>query len=128
MSRLRLCEADRERLGAPEFLPFAVGSLTNREALELRKLGYNTPRLFWGALRAREVKEDDEIVDTVVDYMAWTAFLWLALRRVGVQTDLDTLEFDVERLEYLPDEEPPEPVESGKAPDLEDSTSSETTS
>ena len=112
-----------------EFLPFDVGSLTNREAIELRKLGFNTPRLFWAALRAREVKEGDEVVDVVVDYVAWTAFVWLALRRVGIEADPATLEFDAQQVEYLPDE-PTEPVEvdAGKASDPGPSTSSETMS
>ena len=127
MSKLRLAEADRERLGCPEFLPIEMGTLTNREAIELRKLGFNTPRLFWAALRSQPVKEHDEVVDAVLDYEAWTAYVWLALRRAGVETDVHTLEFDLDRLEYLPDDEPPAPEgDPGKAP--EPSTNSEPTS
>lgn len=128
MPNLRLSESDRQRLGAPELLPIDAGSLTNREAIELAKLGYKTPRLFWAALRAAAVKDGDETVDYVVDYVAWTAYVWLALKRAGVTTDLATLEFDVDGLQYVPDEEPPEVRESGKAPEPDPSTSSETTS
>jgi hypothetical protein len=129
VSKLRLSDADRERLGAPEFLPFEAGSLTNREAIELRKLGFKTPRLFWTALKAREVKEDGEVVDLELDYLAWTMLVWLALRRVGIQTDVDTLEFDLDALRFIGDDEP-QPVEEepGKAPDPDPSPNSETTS
>jgi hypothetical protein len=130
VSKLRLSNADQQRLGTPEFLPFGADSLTNREAIELRKFGYNTPRMFWNALKAREVKEDGEVVDLEMDYLAWTAFVWLALRRAGVETDPATLEFDLDGLRFIGDDEEPEPVdeEPGKAPDPDPSTNSETTS
>lgn len=128
MAGFRLSEADRERLGAPEFLPFEQGSLTNREALELRRLGFTTPRQFYAALKLREVKDDDGNVDHETDYLAWTAFVWLALKRAGVKTDVDTLEFNIDDLRYVGDEDPPEREDPGKAPDPDPSTSSETTS
>ena len=128
MAKLRLTDADRERLGCPEFLPFEPGSLTNREAIELRKLGYKTPVKFWDALRAERETDGDQVVDVVLDYVAWTALVWLALRRVGIQSDPATLEFDVDGLQYVPNEEPAE-EEPGKAPAVPDpSTSSEPTS
>lgn len=116
-------------MGAPELLPFDAGSLTNREAIELRKLGYKTPRIFWGALRVTPVNDEDgNLEDLILDPQAWTAFVWLALRRVGVQTDVETLEFDLESLQVVQDDEPPEVEEVGKASEAEDSTNSETTS
>ncbi len=126
--KLRLSDPDRERLGCPEFLPLDLSSITNREAIELRKLGWNTPRLFTRALIVEEDKSSGE-VDYVLNYGAWTALVWLALRRAGVDTDPLTLEFDLSDFEWLPDvevEPEPEPVEEGKAPAA--STSSAPTS
>jgi hypothetical protein len=134
---LKLGQADRERLGAPEAISIDLGGITNREAIRLRVLGYNTPRLWRNALRgrpmdeagkavAREVDAVDEdgnpakvpnpaAVDAEMDYQAWTALVWLALRRAGIESDPDTLEFDLDELKYEPD---PVPVaDPGKAED-----------
>lgn len=133
MPFLKLGEADRERLGAPAELSISLSSLTNREAIRLRVLGFNTPRLWRLALLGKPVDEDgspvpreidgvDENgqlakvpnparVDTVTDYLAWTALVWLALRRAGIETDPATLEFDLDALEYEADPEP----DAGKA-------------
>lgn len=104
MPYLRLSEADRERLGGPELLPFDLRGITNREAIEIAKLGYKTPNLF----RKAVFGEED------LDILAWTGAVWLALRRSGVDTDIRTLEFDADRLTYEPDEPPAEPQESGE--------------
>ena len=115
MSRLRLADADRERLGCPEFLANPLDTVTVREAIELQKLGYKTPTLMAKALVSGEEGPD---------YSAWTAFVWLALRRAGVESDPATLDFDIVSLEIRADEEPPEHGESGKAPAPGPSTSS----
>jgi hypothetical protein len=116
LSRLRLADADRERLGCPEFLTNPLDTVTVREAIELQKLGYKTPTLLAKALVAS---------DEGPDYSAWTAFVWLALRRAGVECDPATLDFDIVGMQILADEEPPEHiVESGKAPAREGSTNS----
>lgn len=111
MPSLRLSDADRERLGGPELLPFSLVDITNREAIEIAKLGYNTPRVFRKALFEHD--EDD------LDLVAWTGAVWLALHRAGIDTDVRTLEFNLDELDYLPDPAP-EPEEggeeSGKAP------------
>jgi len=108
---LRLSEADRERLGAPELLPFDVNDVTNREAIEIARVGYKTPHLFRRALFAKNA--DD------MDILAWTTAVWLALRRAGVDVDLVTFEFNVDQLDYIPDPEPASTVaaaDEGKAP------------
>ena len=118
MPKLRLTDTDRERLGCPEFLPLDLASITNREAIELRRLGWNTPRLFQRALDPGK-EETDEGVEYVLNYEAWTALVWLALRRAGVETDPHTLEFDVFGFEYLADvvvDPELEEAEEGKAP------------
>jgi hypothetical protein len=108
LSRLRLSDADRERLGCPEFLVNPLDTVTVREAIELQKLGYPTPLLFASALAAR---------DEGPDFAARAALVWLALRRAGVESDPATLDFDIVGLQFFPDEEPAEPVVvSGKAP------------
>jgi hypothetical protein len=109
---LRLAEEDRKRLGGPELLPFDLSDVTNREAIEIARFGYKTPNLFRKALYNRNSDEDG------LDWKAWTAAVWLALRRAGVEVDLLTFEFNCDRLEYLGDEdpEPAQESESGKAP------------
>lgn len=113
MPRLRLVEADRKRLGCPEFLPISISSITNREAVVLQQLGYPTPMALGRALDS----------DTV-DYDAWTALVWVALRHAGIEVDPKTLEFSASA-QLLGDEEPAEPkVSQGKAPAPEASTNS----
>jgi hypothetical protein len=134
MPFLKLGAADRERLGAPEAISIDLGGITNREAIRLRVLGFNTPRLWRNALRGRAVDEDgnpvprevdgvDEdgnpakvpnpaAVDFEMDYQAWTALVWLALRRANIEADPSTLEFDLDELTYEAD---PEPEDPGKA-------------
>lgn len=104
--RLRLNEADRQRLGCPEFLPISLTSITNKEAVELKKLGFPTVRLMAKAL------------EKPGEYEAWTALVWLALKRAGVNVDSAVLEFDLP-VEVLGDEEPdPVVVEEGKAEEV----------
>jgi hypothetical protein len=100
LPNLRLSEADRERLGAPELLPFSVGDITLREAIEIAKLGYKTPILFRQALFNREE----------TDLIAWSVAVWLALRRAGVEVDPQTFDFNFDLLGYLPDPAPVEPA------------------
>lgn len=103
--KIRLGDADRERFGCPETLPIDLASITNRDAVALQKIGYPTPRALMAAM---------ENVDEV-DYEAWTALVWLALRHAGIETDPATLEFSVVTLRILPDM-PVEPKAPGKAP------------
>ena len=118
MPFLKLGAADRERLGAPEAISIDLGGITNREAIRLRVLGFNTPRLWRKALRGKPVDDDgnktdaESAVDFEVDYEAWTALVWLALRRVNIEVDLATLEFNFDELSY---EANPEPEDPGKA-------------
>ena len=117
MPFLKLGEADRERLGAPESISIDLGGITNREAIRLRVLGFNTPRQWRTALRGRPLDaegnstDSEQAVDFEMDYQAWTALVWLALRRAGIEKDPAELEFDIDALTYEADPEP----ESGKA-------------
>lgn len=131
MPYLKLGEKDRERLGAPEQISIDLGGVTNREAIQLRALfSFRTPRMWRSALRGQPIDADGNdvtdadaktaadggpVVDYVMDYQAWTALVWLALKRVGITVDHATLEFDLDEVTYEPD---PEPEESGKAEDL----------
>ena len=119
MPFLKLGAADRERLGAPEAISIDLGGITNREAIRLRVLGFNTPRLWRNALRGRPVDDEgnttdaESAVDFEMDYQAWTALVWLALRRANIEADPSTLEFSLDELSYEADPEP----EPGKAED-----------
>jgi hypothetical protein len=104
---LRLSDADQERLGCPELLPLAIADITNREIMQIGRLGYRTPDVFRRALSKRGEE---------MDPTAWTAAVWLALRRAGVQVDIDELEFNADQLAYVPDPDPVEPEPEGKAP------------
>lgn len=110
--KLRLSDKDKKRFGVDD-LPFDINTITNREALLLRGQGYPTPRLFVEALGKTGP-------DT--DYLAWTALVWLCLRRAGAEVDVETLEFDSTSMRIVPDEEPPVVVSEGKAPGPEPST------
>ena len=113
MSKLRLTDPDRKRLGVDEDLPVDIYSVTNREALGLVRLGFPTPGLWRAALLGKDKQ----------DPLAWTGLVWIGLRRIGVETDVETLEFDWDGIDYIPDEPAPEPP-AGKAPDPDRSTSS----
>lgn len=133
MARLLLSEEDRKRLGVTgEYLPIDLGSLTNREAIDLAALGYRTPAMFRRALLPVPVDEDGKPCDRAdaddfqLDYGAWTALMWLALRRAGIDSDPETLEFNIGFTRLVADPDPVEPADeepSGKAPG--DSTSSD---
>lgn len=111
MAKLRLTEADRKRFGVTGDLPIDLGGITNREAIALKALGYPTPRLF------RAVNQDED-----PGPLWWTGLVWLALRRAGVDTDLDTLEFNIDELGIVADTEPV--AVEGKAPPAPDGSTS----
>ncbi len=139
MPYLLLAVKDRERLGAPERLDMDLGGITNREAIQLRTMfQFRTPRMWRSALRgvpvdvdgnevtdrnAATVADGGPVADYVMDYGAWTALVWLALKRAGITVDPATLEFDADDISYEAD---PEPEQPGKAeestPDPEPST------
>ena len=131
---LILSEPDRERLGAPERLHIDLGSISNREAIQIRAMGFRTPRTLRQALQgtrldadgnevrnadAKLASEGGNVVDYEIDYAAWTVLMWLALKRSGVDTDVRTLEFDVENMTTAPDEVEPEPAPKDEPTDLE---------
>jgi hypothetical protein len=121
---LILTGPDRERLGAPERLHVDLSSISNREAIQIRTMGFRTPRMLRLALSSvgidaegNEVRDADaklasdggRVVDFEVDYAAWTVLMWLALKRAGIDTDVRTLEFDVEGMGTAPDDTEVEP-------------------
>lgn len=104
MPKLRLTETDRERLGVDGDLPVDLSGITNREAIALRALGFPTPRLFRAALFEAENPSP----------LAVTGLVWMCLRRAGVAADIETVEFDLDGLDWVLDAVvEPEP---GKAP------------
>ena len=127
---LILTPADRARLGVEtERLDFDPTGVTNREAVILAKYGgWHTPRLWYRALNLRPVYLNDdgtsrvedetaegEPFDLVADALAWTAAVWLTLRRNGISADLDTLEFDLYGLRIVRDDEGPVPKDDAEA-------------
>ncbi len=126
---LILSEPDRERLGAPERMHIDPDSISNREAIQIRTMGFRTPRLFRRALKStpldadgNEVERDGEVDSYEHDYAAWTVLVWLALKRSGIDADVRTLDFDVDALGSAPDETEVEPEPGPKdepPPDLE---------
>lgn len=138
---LILSEPDRERLGAPERMQLDLSTISNREAIQIRTMGYRTPRLFRRALEAprldvdgNEVTGEDaefvddggKAVDYEVDYNAWTVLVWLALKRCGIDTDVRLLEFDLEGLRTDSDETEVEPEQVPKDEPTPDPEASET--
>lgn len=130
MPFLKLGEADRERLGSPAELSIDLAGITVREAIRLRTLGFNTPRLWRNALRGKPMDEDGNpvprevdgesnpaIADYEVDYQAWAALVWLALKRAGIDSDPATLDFDMDALTYEADPEPGKAEETVEGPD-----------
>ncbi len=130
---LILTEADRERLGAPERLHIDPNTISNREAIQIRTMGFRTPRMLRLALSlirldadgnevrnadAKLASEGGEVVDFEIDYAAWTVLMWLALKRAGIDTDVRTLEFDIEAMGSAPDdvEVEPEPAPKDEPP------------
>jgi len=90
-------------------------TITNREAIELQRLGYPTPVAFGAALDRSENE---------VDVEAWTALVWLGLRRAGIESDPKTLEFSFLGLRLINDEDQAPKVPQGKATGRGRSTSS----
>lgn len=115
MPKLRLTDADRKRLGVDEDLPFEPYTVTNREALVLAKLGYPTPRLWRASLFDKDAEPDA---------LVWTGAVWIGLHRLGIETDIATLEFDWDGLDLIRDDPPPEVPVAGKAPGPDPSTNS----
>lgn len=120
---LILTPADRDRLGVTvERLAFDPTGVTNREAVLLADYGkWHTPRLWYRALNLRPVYLNDdgtsrvvgegeeapegEPYDLLADSLAWTFAVWMTLRRNGIETRLEELEFDLYGLRIIRDED-----------------------
>jgi hypothetical protein len=94
-------------------------------------MGFRTPRMLRRALQSTRLDADGnevrnaaaklaadggEVVDFEVDYAAWTVLVWLALKRAGVDTDVRTLEFDVENMTTADEEADVEPAPKDEPP------------
>jgi hypothetical protein len=130
--RIRLAEADRERLGCPEWLDLTLSSITAREAGTIQRLGGYGPDELADALRGEPIIRDGQpVVDDEgqpklrYDFDAWVAVVWLALKRSGVTVPYNELDFDLEIEVENPAEEGEVPEggkESGSTPTSESTT------
>lgn len=102
--RFQLSAADRERLGAPEWVDYDPSKMTNREAAQLQRAGYDPPQE--GLAAAWVAQQPDPDGPLRIDFDVWTAVVWMALRRAGVTVPYDELEFDAYGITVEP---PPEP-------------------
>jgi hypothetical protein len=89
--RFKLGEDDRARLGAPEIIDFDETKLLLSEARKLQKASGFHPSDFIDGLKKGNVD-------------ALAAVVWLALSRSGVTTEYDALDFDMSKLEEVPEE------------------------
>lgn len=77
-----LCEADRERLGAPERLPYDLMEITAGEQGAIQvAFGYHEPADIADAMRALV---DDERNRIRVDHKLYRTLIWLGLRQAGL--------------------------------------------
>lgn len=152
MIHLRLSDADRERLGCPEWLDIDPYSVTAREAAALQRgfdlagerVIYAHPGEWRAALLGevvvdergapvmQPVESDDgpKIVETRrANFGAFMVLVWLALRRVDIAVPFSELDFNVDQLAYRGDPaEEPEPdadPEASPGKDAEPPTSPE---
>lgn len=114
---IKLSEADRERFGAPEWITFQLDRLAAIEAATIQHETGLAPGDLTKAIRYRyQVRQAGAWVDwtplekdppppagarIVTDYDAWTAVVWVALRRAGRPVpwpevaEFDVLGFDI---------------------------------
>lgn len=124
--KFRLSEADRERLGCPEWIDVDFRRVSIREAAEIQKrTGYASPdallRAFFEPIRNHKAGEELR-----VDFDSIITLIWLGLRRAGVTVAYDDLDFDAQEFDARPsDYELPEELDAGKAPSIPTPTSSD---
>lgn len=117
--RLQLSEADRERLGAPEWLDWPPKGLFQIEAEVLQQTFGVDPEDYhvWGMGKpildedGNEVLDEDGKPKRSRPAASARFSVWQALRRAGVKVDIDAVDFDRRGLTL--DESEPE-VEEGK--------------
>lgn len=95
MPVIRLEEADRERLGAPEWLPFDSTTVLMTEAEAYEDAGGDVGNF----LDRRSIKW-------------WRAMVWVSLHRIGVAIKVDECDFNLVKVQ-IEDHQP------GKAPGSE---------
>jgi hypothetical protein len=136
--RIYLSDADRERYGAPEFLPFKA-SFGLREAAAMKVATKWSVELLldaWQKRPALDMRGEvitrpvlDEAGQPVLDEAgvprvepvmegnpeAMAVLVWLALRRAGIRVPFDD-DFDIDtQVRVVPDED--DELEAGKAPE-----------
>ncbi len=100
MSRFRLGDADRQRLGCPEILEFDPDKMMINDLIELPEAtGYTVASL-------QEALRRNADPDTDRDWRASKAMVWLALRHAGIHVGFDELDFDVAAFRLADDEAP----------------------
>lgn len=111
--RIRLSDADRERLGCPEWIEYQPDRLMIDEAIEIQDaIGYGPDELLDAMQGVPLVRNGQPVLDSDGeqrvrrDLRAWQAVVWAALRRAGVDTPLQGLTFDLLKLRTALDEEP----------------------
>ena len=90
--RIRLGDADRERLGAPEWVENGTARGRHGDVRALKQQAGMTP------------KQLGERIDDA-DYEALGALVWLALGKAGVSVPLAELDFDFGGLDFKTDAE-----------------------
>jgi hypothetical protein len=90
MIRIRLGDADRERIGCPEWLEYDPAAATLAEHRKLRQVGFSIQTL------GERLQEQD--LDAVA------ALVWLALVRAGADVSFEDLDFALAELEMRADD------------------------
>ena len=98
--RIRLGDADRERLGAPEWVEYDTARMRLGEVRALKQQTGMTPKQL-----AERIKDDD--------YEALGALVWLALVKAAVSVPFDELDFDFGGLDFKTDAEGEAPAPTG---------------
>lgn len=123
--RIRLSDDDRERLGCPEWITYDANRLTTLEGKQLQKAGFDPPRKAIAEAWAAQFEPIDAETyrQARIDYDVYTAVVWMALRRIGIQTTYAELEFDTVGMQW--ELEPAPEVDGGKGPSTPPGTSSD---
>jgi hypothetical protein len=133
--RIKLSDADRARLGGPEWLSVRLDTLSQVEAEELDAVGVDPDNLN-GYLKLRPVfgRDGEPVLDPVLDdgkpvldesgepkteprmgwpVRAWRLFVWLGLRRAGITLPYWDFDFAKTEVDSAPDEDE-KPASEGK--------------
>lgn len=122
--KVQLSEKDRERLGAPEWLPVDPNAVSWKESVVLQKgievdvdgvkvvFAYDSPDAWRAALKSP------------MQPAALGVLVWLAARRANLLTSLADFDFDLDAVELEIERDTADPGEPGKDPSIPETTSS----